>query len=411
VAEVVDMPAKERGRTFGAWPFVLALFAGSRLFYLVAGVLLVGVMPTQPIYQRSADSPFGTMPIWSHYDGENYVTAALHGYLVGGDPAGASQAFFPFYPLLVRLTAGLLATPLRMDAVSVVAIGISLTALPFALWFIYRIAEELHGVPAARAATLALAFFPTAFFLNAAYTESLFLALSAGAVWAARVRRDLLLACLFAALATATRNVGVFLLIPLAAAWWHDRARLGARGVVCVALAPSGLAAYSLYLWLRSGDPLLFVHDQAEWGRSYGGEADSLGRAVTAAAMNVHTLVEPGAFQPFGLERLLLALSGTAYLLNLLCFVFAVALVAVAARRLPADLMLYAAALALIPAFFGSKNDPLMSLPRYLLVAFPLFVALGTLLKNRLLLTAWVAGSALLSLSLVALFVNWYYVS
>jgi hypothetical protein len=73
--------------------------------------------------------------------------------------------------------------------------------------------------------------------------------------------------------------------------------------------------------------------------------------------------------------------------------------------------MLYAAALALIPAFFGSKNDPLMSLPRYLLVAFPLFVALGTLLKNRLLLTAWVAGSALLSLSLVALFVNWYYVS
>ena len=52
-----------------------------------------------------------------------------------------------------------------------------------------------------------------------------------------------------------------------------------------------------------------------------------------------------------------------------------------------------------------------MSLPRYLLVAFPLFVALGTLLKNRLLLTAWVVGSALLSLSLVALFVNWYYVS
>jgi Gpi18-like mannosyltransferase len=48
--------------------------------------------------------------------------------------------------------------------------------LPFALWFVYRITEELHGAPAARAATLALAFLPTAFFLNAAYTESLFLA-------------------------------------------------------------------------------------------------------------------------------------------------------------------------------------------------------------------------------------------
>ncbi|SFO48667.1 hypothetical protein SAMN05216207_106719 [Pseudonocardia ammonioxydans] len=157
--------------------------------------------------------------------------------------------------------------------------------------------------------------------------------------------------------------------------------------------------------------PLLFVHDQAEWGRSYGGVADWLGRAVTAAAMNVHTLAEPGAFQLFGLQRLLLALSSSAYLLNLLCFVFAVALVAVAARRLPVDLTLYAAALALLPAFFGSKGDPLMGLPRYLLAAFPLFVALGTLLKNRSLLTAWVAGSALLSLSLVALFVNWYYVA
>jgi Gpi18-like mannosyltransferase len=95
-----------------------------------------------------------------------------------------------------------------MDAVSAVAIGISVAAFPFALWFIYRIAKQLHSTPTARAATLALSFFPTAFFLNAAYTESLFLALSAGAVWAARVRRDFLLACLLAALATARATSG-----------------------------------------------------------------------------------------------------------------------------------------------------------------------------------------------------------
>ena len=328
-----------------------------------------------------------------------------------GTQAGASPAFFPLYPLLVRLAAELLGTPSSMEAVSAVATGISLVALPFALWFVYRITEELHSAPAARAATLALAFFPTAFFLNAAYTESLFLALSAGAVWAARVRRNLLLACLFAALATATRNVGVFLLIPLAASWWPDRARLGARGVIHLALATSGLAAYSVYLWLRSGDPLLFLHEQARWGRSYGGVASSLGGAVTAAAKNVHTLVESGVYGPFGVERLLIVLSGTIHLLNLLCLMFAIVLVAVAARRLPLNLTLYAAALALTPAFFGTKEDPLMGLPRYLLAAFPLFVALGTLLQNRRLLAAWVAGSALLSLAFVALFANWYFVS
>jgi hypothetical protein len=55
--------------------------------------------------------------------------------------------------------------------------------------------------------------------------------------------------------------------------------------------------------------------------------------------------------------------------------------------------------------------SPLMALPRYLLAAVPLFVALGTLLEDRRLLAAWIAGSALLSLPLVALFVNWYFVS
>jgi hypothetical protein len=183
------------------------------------------------------------------------------------------------------------------------------------------------------------------------------------------------------------------LLIPLAASWWHDRASLGARGTFYLALAPSGLAAYSTFLWLRSGNPLLFLYEQSQWGRSYGGVAGSLVGAVTAAAKNLHTLADPGTYRPFGVERLLIVLSGTNYLLNLLCLMFAVALLAVAAMRLPLHLTLYAAALALIPAFFGTKEDPLMGLPRYLLAAFPLFVALGTLMEDRRLLVAWVAGS------------------
>jgi hypothetical protein len=162
---------------------------------------------------------------------------------------------------------------------------------------------------------------------------------------------------------------------------------------------------------LRAGNPLLFLQEQAKWGRSYGGVTGSLVGAVAAAAGNVHTLTEPGLYSPFGFERLLIVLSGTNYLINLLCLMFAFALVAVAARRLSLDLTLYAAALTLTAALFGTKEDPLMGLPRYLLAAFPLFVALGMLLQDRRLQAAWVAGSALISLPLVALFVNWYYVS
>src|SRR5919106_869799 len=70
-------------------------------------------------------------------------------------------------------------------------------------WFAH-IAE--HGYDST-SATVALAFFPTAFFLNAVYSDPLFLALSAGSLWAVYVRRDLLLAGLFAYFAAGTRNL------------------------------------------------------------------------------------------------------------------------------------------------------------------------------------------------------------
>jgi Gpi18-like mannosyltransferase len=101
-----------------------------------------------------------------------------------------------------------------------------LVAFFFAIYFVYRIAEEGWSARAAQGTVLSLAFFPTSFFFNAVYTESLFLALSAGAVWAARVRKDLLLASILAGLATATRSVGVLLLIPLVAEW-SDRREYG----------------------------------------------------------------------------------------------------------------------------------------------------------------------------------------
>jgi hypothetical protein len=53
-----------------------------------------------------------------------------------------------------------------------------------AFYFIYDIARQEWDERVAKGAILALAFFPTTFFLNATYTESLFLALSASSLWA-----------------------------------------------------------------------------------------------------------------------------------------------------------------------------------------------------------------------------------
>ena len=191
--------------------FVLTVYAASRLLYLICGPILARTVPVGWFHRTTPDVPFGTLNIWAHWDGVWYIQIAERGY----GATSASPAFFPMYPLLVRSFAELFGGPVSLETLSVWAPLLSLLFLPFALYFLYQIALEGWGERVARGAVLCLAFFPTTFFLNSAYTESLFLALSAGSLWAMRVRKDLLLACVLAGFASATRNVGVFLLVPL----------------------------------------------------------------------------------------------------------------------------------------------------------------------------------------------------
>jgi hypothetical protein len=52
-----------------------------------------------------------------------------------------------------------------------------------------------------------------------------------------------------------------------------------------------------------------------------------------------------------------------------------------------------------------------MGFPRYVLVAFPLFIVLAVLLKNRRHLRLWLGLSAVFSLVLCAEFVSWRFVA
>ncbi|MCA1688280.1 MAG: glycosyltransferase family 39 protein [Actinobacteria bacterium] len=392
--------------------FVLLVYATSRLLYLVAGALLARVVPVGDFQRITRDVPSGTMNLWSHWDGEHYVALAASGYLQ--PPDNISPAFFPLYPLLIRSFAELFGGPISQPSLSVWGVLISLLALPFALYFVYRIAEDGWGERVARITVLALAFFPTSFFLNAVYTESLFLALSAGSLWAARVRKDLLLACALAAFATATRNVGVFLIAPLAYEWLKGGVgrEYGLwRGAACLALASSGLLWYAAYLWQRFGSPLLFYTEQQRWGREATNPLTALRGTLVKAGEGVGRFFDPGLWEDPSLGRLADHVGAANNAYNLLFLGLALALLLAGLRVLPLSLSAYAFLLILPPAFFGTAQGPLMGLPRYVLVAFPLFIVLGVLLKNRRLLGAWLILSGAASLVLCALFVSWRYVA
>ncbi len=402
------MQAKQKpGRSLR---FVLAVYVVSRLFYLVAGYLFARVVPVGPAHALSLDYPFGTMNLWAHFDGEHYARLASSGYL--NPPDHVSPAFFPLYSLLMRSFAELFGGPISYEVLGLWGVLVSVLTLPFAFYFIYRIAEDGWGQNMARGAVLCLAFFPTAFFLNAAYTESLFLALSAGTMWAVMVRKNLLLACLLAGLATATRNVGIFLLVPLAYEWGRGIGYYRWWRGAYLLLAPAGLLGYMAYLWWRFGEPLLFYTEQQDWSRQATGPLTTLKNAWIKTVEGVRWLSEPGAhlgeFQP---EQVMVYLNTPLNTYNFAFLIFAFVLVVGGLRVLPPGLWAYTLLVALFPALFGTPQVPLMGMPRYVLVAFPLFIVLGVLLQSRRALAAWLFTSATLSLVLSAMFVSWWFVA
>jgi Mannosyltransferase (PIG-V) len=394
--------------------FVLLVYVTSRLFYLVTGTLFARVVPVGSFQRVTSDVPFGAMNLWSHWDGEHYVALAAGGYLQ--PPDHVSPAFFPLYPLLMRSFAELFGGPLSLGAISLWGVLISLGALPFALYFIYQIALQSFSENTAKRTVLILSFFPTTFFFNAAYTESLFLALSAASLWALRVRKDLLLGCALAAFATATRNVGIFLVVPLAYEWL--RGGVGReegygwwRGVACLVLAPSGLGVYAAYLWLRSGNPFLFYSAQGYWSRRPTDPSTLVTDIFVEAYEGLRALFLPKSPTDSTLVDLMGRLNGITDAYNLLFLLFAVTLLLLGLRMLPFSLSAYSFLLVVPAIFFGKPDTPLMAFPRYVLVAFPLFIVLAVLLKNRRALAVWLALSGAASLVLCAEFVSWRFVA
>ena len=66
-----------------------------------------------------------------------------------------------------------------------------------------------------------------------------------------------------------------------------------------------------------------------------------------------------------------------------LAILFAVALLVVCWRRLPAPCTFFALASLLLPLSYPTHSTPLLSLPRFMLVDFPLFIALAVVLVKR----------------------------
>jgi hypothetical protein len=145
----------------------------------------------------------------ANFDGIHYLHIAQRGYI---DEA----RFFPLYPIAINI----LSWPLRLVVSTPVAlIFASLTISFCALMGSLYLLTDLQNLPSSNwRMPLTILAFPTSFFLVATYTESLFLFLALTTLWLIKTKHWYL-ACVVAALATATRLVGVVVWIALIGEW------------------------------------------------------------------------------------------------------------------------------------------------------------------------------------------------
>jgi hypothetical protein len=386
----------------------LIVAAGSRLVLFAvafASAALIGVsnVPWTRRFPAGAEVFHGALAWlfnpWAHWDGSWYIKIAQYGY----SNADGTAAFFPLYPLLLRGVGYVFGGNLE-----VAGIVISLACYAGVVVVLYRLVALDFGRHTAFRATLYLSIFPTAFFFQAVYGESLFLLMALLCIYWCRTDHWRL-AGLAALLAALTRSIGVLLIVPMAVMYlqsidWRWR-RLDTRAASLL-LAPEGILLWMAYLALAFGNPLLFLSSQGQWHRGLATPNYALWRGLESVVQGLRQLFSgqsarlywpvDGNGSPFALANVNI----TAFLITAAACV----LLLYGARRLPPAYTAWSLLAIGFPLLFPNTYQPLYSMPRFVLAAFPIFIALALFTDKRP--RAHLAVVVVSSLVLVALTVQ-----
>ncbi len=306
---------------------------------------------------------------WNQWDADHYLFLATYGYVPAGDERNFI-AFFPLYPGLIAMV-GRVGIPLPLAPLLLSNLGSLLATL-----LLFEIARRETDIRAAWRTAALWNIFPTAYFLFNGYSEGVFCALAFGCVLAARQRRWLLAGAL-GGLAAATRLTGMallpflllelFMVRPIPQRVW--------RSLLPLALLPVGFLSYLWINWRVLNDPFAFVEVQRlHWYHQLSAPWVGLQEAVRSVFDRIPwERLTVGAGELLG--------SVTAYAVAMLSWL----------KLRPSDAA-YATAVTVLVTFLPFW----LSIPRYLLTVFPLFLLAGRV-RNQ-----FIQGLAA-SLSLVGL--------
>jgi len=357
---------------FVSWVIIINLFAvlAFNRFNLKGDTAYKWIDPSQ----FSQNQEWNLISLHVRWDSFFYLDIAQNGYShkLGGELS--NMVFFPLYPFLIKALS-------FFTGGNFVLSGwvLSLLFLFLSLLYLYKLVREFHPEVDKELALILLLIFPTAFFLNAIYSESLFLFLSIATFYYA-FKKNFILAGVFGLLASLTKITGLLLFLPLI---WEYFKNYKFKKILnlkffSIFLVPLGTFAFFLFHYFKFKDFLLFFKVEGLWGRSFSLNGDHFSLFSRPATVNLF--------------------------LDVLFLVFAIIATYFVFKKIRASYGIYMLATLVTILSTGT----LMSIGRYILVLFPIYILLASV-KNKQKLFPYVLTSVLLLAMNIALFVNSYW--
>lgn len=303
----------------------------------------------------------------ANFDGAHYISIARRGYVE------FQQAFFPFYPYLIKIFSRIFGS--GFNVLFYTGVAVSLVSFSFFDDYLKKLAGLDFNKADLLKTRLIYLFYPVSFFFIAVYTESLFLFLTVAAFYF-HAKKKYLWFIFCSALASATRLIGVFIPAAIFLEYVFKKIdqnnNLFTKKTLKKALrglfASSGLLYYMIYLWQTKKDPLYFFHVQPHFGANRTGGKLILFHQVVWRYLKIFFTANP--------RTVVYYVSVLEFLITF--FFIGVLVWAAAKKQLKLRYIIYSACVIFLPTFTGT----LSSMPRYLMSAFPLFFVLSRLKKK-----------------------------
>ena len=302
------------------------------------------------------------------WDSPHYLDIARNGYVNEGDAANFI-VFFPLYPLLVKLIT------FDFAYVNLSGLIVANVSSVVAVIYLFKLAKLDYSDSVAKKAVLYLSVFPAAYFLSAVYTEGLFLALVISSVYYARCGRWFS-AGFLGLFASLTRIAGLLLLPVLVVEYFHQKewkVKAVDLRLLWVSLPVFGFLAYLLVNFQVTGSFFTFLEvERVHWSQNFdplGGLWGAVGWFGNSAFPE--SITRGYAQVVFAVFGLLMVLAGYK-------------------AKLRPSYQVYMVLTWMLSVSTGFW----ISVPRYVLTMFPMFVALALFSQKRVVTVAVTAVSS-----------------